>query len=117
MVELAVENVLVETQNELSVAAVPLFIAFNVASLVVIDVAGSVVGPVAADAMAVHKPSTLASAIPAAGIIISFPDFILYALTKLADKASSIPNGAVRVGESWKDHEFSNDAIALVHKV
>jgi hypothetical protein len=75
-VGLAVENVLVETQNELSVAAVPLFIAFSVALLDVIAVAGSVVGAVEADAIAAHAESATTSAIPAAGIKISFPDFI-----------------------------------------
>ena len=77
MVVLAVENVLVETQNELSVAAVSPFIPLSVAFVEVIAVAAFVVGAVVADANVANAPSAPTSAIPAAAeAILAYFDFI-----------------------------------------
>jgi hypothetical protein len=66
IVALAVENVLVETQKELSVAAVSPFVALSVALVEVIAVAALVVGPVVAETSVANAPSAPTRTIPVA---------------------------------------------------
>jgi hypothetical protein len=81
---LAVENVLVETQNELSVAAVSPLVPLSVASLEVTAVAGLVVGAVVADAIVANAPTALKSTIPAAAeASLTYVDLINVMLNEL----------------------------------